>query len=171
MSNRYGGYSGKYHHPPRQMSALIFVLKGLIPYTRENMMLAFKPNAFFNELEKISRYKKWTLQKAYYQAQKEKLIQKQADVLRLTAAGKKIVRPFIAEKLPEGAKLMVIFDIPEDKSTLRARFRRVLNEWGFKQVQKSVWVTSYDQKEPVKELVAELELDQYVELFECASIR
>lgn len=149
-------------------SALLFVLKGLIPYTKENMMLAFKPNTFFNELEKISRYKKWTLEKAFYEAQRQKLIEKDANIVKLTEAGKKIVRPFVAQRLANGAKLMVIFDIPEDRSVVRARFRRILKQLSFEQVQKSVWITPYDHEDSVKEIVSELELQDYVQLYECS---
>ncbi|OVE78551.1 hypothetical protein BVY00_02505, partial [bacterium G20] len=100
----------------KPQSALIFVLKGLIPYSRQNMLLAFKPNAFFNELEKISRYKRWTIEKAFYEAQRKELIAKEANVMRLTRKGRRIIQPFVAKHLSNDAKLMVIFDIPEDKA-------------------------------------------------------
>lgn len=160
-----------YNHPKvRQSNALVFVLKGLIPYSRENMLLAFKPNLFFNELEKISRYKRSTLEVALRQAKKQELIEREANVVRLTNKGKRIVRPFVAERLANKARLMVIFDIPENMATVRAQFRRILRSWHFNQVQKSVWVTSYDHRQSVKEVVSELDISGYVELFECALI-
>lgn len=158
------------HHKVRQPGALIFILKGLIPYTRENVMLAFKPNLFFNELEKISRYKKKTLEAALRQAEKQGLIEREANVIHLTDKGKGVVRPFVAEHLPDKARLMVIFDIPEERAIVRAQFRRVLQSWHFNQVQKSVWITSYDHKQSVKEIVLELDIVGYVELFECVLI-
>lgn len=161
-----GNYDG--HHGSRHQSALVFVLKGLIPYTQENLMLSFKPNLFFNELEKISRYKRRTLEDALRAAQRQKLIEQEADIVRLTNAGIKIIQPFIAEHLPKGAKLMVIFDIPEDMAVVRAKFRRILKDWHFQQAQKSVWVTSYDHKSSVKEVVSELGLSAYVQLYECS---
>lgn len=159
-----------YHSQTKQRSALIFVVKGLIPYSRENMLLAFKPNVFFNELEKISEYKRWTLEKAYYEARRQKLIKSDANVIHLTEAGQKIIKPYIAQRLTKGVRLMVIFDIPEDIAVIRAKFRRILKQWNFMQVQKSVWITSYDHKNSIKEVVAELDLDNFVKLYECSPL-
>ena len=36
---------------------------------------------------------------------------------------------------------IVIFDIPEQKRTIRNLFRRNLKKWGFKPLQKSVWIS------------------------------
>ena len=155
---------------PREKSALIFVLKGLIPYTRENVMLSFRPNQFFNELERISRYKRRTLELAMQEAERQKLIEKHAHIIRLTERGKSRVRPFVAEHLPSNGRLMVIFDIPEEIKVTRARFRRALRAWQFEQVQKSVWITSYDHRRSIKELVAEMDIEEFVKLYECAAI-
>ncbi|OGL35898.1 hypothetical protein A3A68_01565 [Candidatus Saccharibacteria bacterium RIFCSPLOWO2_01_FULL_48_13] len=138
------------------------------------MMLAFKPSLFFNELEKISRYKRSTLEKALRDAESRQLVeidrQKKASIIRLTAKGKQTIKPFVAKRLPRGGQLMVIFDIPEDMAVGRAKLRRVLKEWDFKQAQKSVWITSYDHKQSVKDLVSELGLGNFVQLYECALI-
>lgn len=162
--------TNQYSPDKKPKSALVFVLKGLIPYTQENLMLAFKPNIFFNELEKISRYKRWTLEKAYYEAERQKLFQRQANIISLTESGRRIVRPFIAERLSNKAKLMVVFDIPEDMAVKRAKFRRIIKQWNFNQVQKSVWITSYDHKDSVKDLLAEMGLKDFVELYECSPV-
>ena len=162
-------------HKPRKESAKIFILKSLIPYTEANLMLAFKPNLFFNELEKISRHKRRALEAAMREAERQKLIElknKQNQiVIRLTEIGQKTVRPFVAEKLGNSAKLMIIFDIPEDMSLVRARLRRVLRSWNFAQVQKSVWITSYDHKQSVDELVKELGIEPYTRLYECLALK
>ena len=133
-------------------------------------MLAFKPNLFFNELEKISRYKRQTLEKALAEAQRQKLAEKHQNIIRLTGAGKNKLAPFVAKKLPASARLMVIFDIPEDKAKVRTRFRRTLRVWHFEQVQESVWVTEYNHRKSVKDLAAELEINQHIMLFECAPV-
>lgn len=39
-------------------SALSFILIACIPYSEPGFMLAYKPNIFFNELEKISKQPK-----------------------------------------------------------------------------------------------------------------
>ena len=153
---------------PKPKSALVFVLKGLVPYSRENMMLAFKPNLFFNELEKISRYKRQTLESAARRAQEKGLIEiSRQQQLRLTNLGRRRVRPYIATKLKGSGKLMVIFDIPEEKAIDRQRLRRLLRKWQFVQVQKSVWLTAYDFREALQEAVDELGLSGFVELYEC----
>jgi|SRR3989344_4999947 len=154
----------------RQQSALLFVLKGLLPYTRENLLLAFKPNAFFNELEKISYYKRKNLENALRQAERQKLVERDDRIIKLTQLGERTIRPFVAEQLPNGSKLMVVFDIPESRASVRARFRRVLKRWRFDQIQKSVWVTAYDHRQSIKEIIAELDIEKYVKIYECASI-
>lgn len=150
---------------------MIFVLKALIPYTEANIMLAFKPGLFFAELEKISRHKRRTLEAAMYRAEQQKFIerkmQQKENIFRLTKLGQKKVRPFMATELGNNAKLMIIFDIPEDMSTTRNKLRRVLKNWNFHQIQKSVWLTSYDHRESINELVKELEIKPHVQLFEC----
>ncbi|OGL26464.1 hypothetical protein A3E49_00910 [Candidatus Saccharibacteria bacterium RIFCSPHIGHO2_12_FULL_49_19] len=166
------GHNSNYRQ--REKSALVFVLKAFIPYSEANVMLAFKPNKFFNELEKISRYKRATLEAAMREAQRQKMIKLQEirdeRIIRLTARGRRTVRPFVAKKLPGDTRLMVSFDIPEDMAVQRAKFRRVLKDWHFKQAQKSVWLTSYDHKQSVKELIGELDIANFVQLYECAII-
>lgn len=135
------------------------------------MMLAFKPNLFFNELEKISKYKRKTLEAAMREAEKQKLIKRDERIVHLTDKGRRTVQPFVAGRLPNGAALMVIFDIPEDRAVVRARFRRILQSWSFRQVQKSVWLTPYEHKELVKEVIEELGIESYVELYECSPVK
>ncbi len=155
----------------KEQSALVFVLKGLmVPYSNANLLLAFKPGLFFIELEKISRLKKRTLQNAFYAAQKQELIKKEEAVYRLTELGRKTIAPYTAQNLPRDGKFMVAFDIPENMATTRSRFRRILKTWNFQRIQKSVWVTTYDHRDSVKDLVAELSLDDYVVLYECSPI-
>lgn len=153
--------------PAKPKSALEFVLKGLIPYTHENLLLTFKPGQFFNELEKISRYKKRTLEAAARRAQERGLIeQNQKRQLQLTALGRRTALPYTAQRLPKNARLMVIFDIPEDRAIARQQFRRLLRKWQFEQVQKSVWESTYDHRKSIKLAIEELDLDGFIELHE-----
>lgn len=158
------------YYRPKSKSALFFILKSLIPYSRENMMLSFKPAHFFNELERTSTHKRRTLENALTEAQRRNLVHREANLIKLTETGIKTVKPFIAKRLPSSVKFMVIFDIPEEKAVARARLRRILREWNFEKVQQSVWVTSYNHIVSVKELVAELEIEPYVVLFECTEL-
>jgi len=157
-------------HKVKQKSALIFVLKALIPYSQENMLLAFKSNRFFNELEEVSNYKRKTLESALKEAERRNYVQASPNLVKLTQEGQNLLRPFVAQHLPNGGQLMVIFDIPEQKAVARAQLRRVLHSWHFNQVQKSVWVTSYDHRQSLKDLIKELGLTDYVRAFECAEI-
>ena len=154
---------------PKPKSPLAFVLLGLVPYTRPNMLLAFRPNQFFNELERISNYKRHTLEQAARRARQQGLIEEANNQqLRLTALGRRRVLPYVTQKLENNGKLMLIFDIPEDRAIERQRLRRLLRKWQFTQAQKSVWITEYDFTEAIKDVVAELGLEGCVELYECA---
>ncbi len=146
-------------------SAMVFVLKGLIPYTRENLLLSFNPSRFFRELEKTSHYSGQTLKHAYWRAKHGGYISG-SDIPRLTERGLSFVKPYTAKKLAKHSKLMVIFDVPEDLSAARRRFREVLREWQFEQVQKSVWTSNLDYKDLLEDLVDELGLNEHVEIYE-----
>lgn len=151
----------------REDSPLVFVLKGLMPYSRANMMLAFNPSRFFNELERLSNHKRKTLQAAYYRAEKRGLVQ---DTCELSFDGWEKVLPFVAKKLQKDVVLMVIFDIPEDEASLRRAFRGYLKRLGFRQAQQSVWLSDNDYTEHTRRLVEHLGLSAYVQVYEAARI-
>lgn len=152
----------------RSQSATIFILKGLIPYTRENILLSFKPHKFFNELEKISGYSKKTFYNASLEAEKRGLIAREGELIKITKKGLETVEPFVAKKLKKHVQLMVIFDIPEEDASKRKRFRSILVEWDFEQIQKSVWASKIDRREALVDVVKELGLEKCVQIFECA---
>jgi DNA-binding transcriptional regulator PaaX len=154
--------------PLRERSPLVYVLVGLIPYSKPNLLLSYKPSLFFKELEKVSRYKQSALKAAYWRAQQQGLIEQYKNIPILTKKGQLKIAPFIAEKLESEAKLMVIFDVPEDQALKRRKLRQVLKEWRFTQVQKSVWMTDRDYREELIEIIKELHLVGCVELYECA---
>lgn len=148
-------------------SALAFVLKGLIPYSRENLLLAYKPNKFFNELERISDYRQSTLRNAYWRGKQRGLIDEDGyKNPKLTEEGLKKVKPFIVKKLGKKSKLMVIFDIPESDKLSRDKLRNLLKAWGFVQVQKSVWSSDLDFREALIEAIEKLSLSDYIEVYE-----
>lgn len=154
--------------PLRERSSLVYVLVALIPYSKPNLLLSYKPGLFFRELEKVSHYKRSTLQKAYYRGINSGLISNQDNGPRLTALGKRKVAPFVASKLGSNASLMVIFDIPEKRAADRRILRALLRQWNFKQVQKSVWVSGYDFREPLIEAITQLKLAEHVQIHENA---
>ena len=89
---------------------------------------------------------------------------------RLTAKGKQKLQPFIATKLQENARLMVVFDIPEEKAELRRQFRTLLRELKFEQAQLSVWITDFDHKDILLEAVEDMQLDGYIQIYESARL-
>ncbi|HTE22677.1 MAG TPA: CRISPR-associated endonuclease Cas2 [Candidatus Limnocylindria bacterium] len=167
------------------VSSLRYVLEALIPYSDANIKLAFKPNAFFNDLENIDRQKEWQkkrsknsepyqrdrLQAAFHRARKKGLVVvgEDGDVY-LTEKGRQSVQPYTAKKLNKDVYLMVIFDIPEDQRTKRRHLRLLLKELKFAKVQQSVWVTKYDFKELIRQEVKALNLGSCVEVYEAARI-
>ena len=156
--------------PLRERSALVYVLIALIPYSKPNLLLAYKPALFFRELEKISKYKEKTLRAAYDRARQQKLIEHQQKIVQLTSKGRRKIAGFVAEKLEGDAKLMIIFDIPENQSAKRQKFRNILKDWQVVQVQKSVWVTNKDFRDELAELIREMDLGGFVKLYECALV-
>lgn len=151
-------------------SAVTHILLGLIPYTQENMDLAFHPNRFFNDLEKISNCRRQTLKTAVWRAQQRGLIEREGKLLKLTAKGLKHIQPFVAKKLDKEARLFIIFDIPEELKALRNRLRLLLREWHFEQVQKSVWATDYDYRKLLVEVIKEMQIEKYIQVFEGARL-
>lgn len=157
-----------YHFHSR--SAVRTLLKALIPYTRENLLLSYKPNQFFNELERSSGYSRKTLRNAANRASQKGLLRYEDGIPLLTNKGLHAMQPYIATKLAKQARLMVTFDIPEENSHLRRQLRQLLREWHFEQVQKSVWISQYDYGSVLVEAIEELGLGECVQVFECARL-
>ncbi len=65
----------------------------------------------------------------------------------------------------DGRWQMVIFDIPERKRDLRHLFREYLQILGYKMLQKSIWVCSYDVSKETEGIIRRYSLDLYVKLF------
>ncbi|MBW3568628.1 CRISPR-associated endonuclease Cas2 [Candidatus Parcubacteria bacterium] len=154
-------------------SPLHYILAGLIPYTEANVKLTFKPNQFFNDLEKLDRIKinKKAIRSTYYRAVKNGLIEFSANGKnpRLTNKGQSKLMPFSPEKL-ENSSLMVIFDIPEKDRSKRRQLRILLRELAFSQVQKSVWISTFDSREYLKSEIKQNKLENFVQVFEAHRI-
>ena len=150
----------------KEDSPLLYVLKALVPYTSANLNLAYKPNKFFNELEKLSSKNQKSLKTAYNRAVDKGLIElDNNDNPKLTEKGIRSLAPFEAKYI-KGSKLLVIFDIPEADRWQRDRLRSTLREFKFKQIQRSVWVTDVDCIKYIKEELKYLKLHDEVKVFE-----
>lgn len=89
--------------------------------------------------------------------------------LRLTPAGRKAfafeqakVTLKNQKKKWDGRWRMVVFDVPERQSRIRARLRAVMREIGFVRLQDSVWVYPYDCEDFIALLKAELKMGKSV---------
>lgn len=154
-----------------EKTAMMHVLLGFIPYTEENLMLTFKPNIFFNELEKTSKKSTKNLRQAFNRAVGKQLINIGKDRAFFSIRGRQLIQPFIAKKLKSGGKLMVSFDIPEDYSDLRRKLRFLLRELKFKPVQQSVWISDMDHRKILLDSIKDLKMQDWVQLYEAARIR
>jgi DNA-binding transcriptional regulator PaaX len=154
----------------REKSALTQILLALVPYTKQNLLLTFKPNLFFNELEKTSNKSASTLRVAFSRAKENKLFTIDNDRVSLSLKGRQIVQPLIAKKLVGGGQLMVIFDIPEDSADLRRKLRLLLIQLQFKQVQQSVWMSDMDYRTILADSIKDLGLQDWVQLYEAARV-
>jgi DNA-binding transcriptional regulator PaaX len=156
----------------RYSSSAHFILSSLLPYTQANMLLSFKPNAYFNELERISGDGASRFRAAYYRTLKKGLIELADDgIPRLTQKGTARLQKYEPKKLKHEAKILVIFDIPERQRHTRDRLRLLLRELHFVQIQKSVWQTEYDVLPYLVEQIEENHLKDYVVIFESAEIK
>lgn len=154
-------------------SSTIYVLKALmLPYSGPNVKLVYRPEQFFNDLEKISKAKKRNLKTAFQRAIRNGLVNIGEDgIPRLTDKGWRKVKPLTAEHLARDVSLIVIFDIPEAERWKRSHLRSLLTELKFKQVQKSVWQSAYDHRELLREEVRAHGLRGYVKIYEAADLK
>lgn len=153
-----------------QRTALGYILESIVPFSEANTNLVFSPHKFFNELEKMDtrrQYRQQTWRNAFYEAKRAGLLEfDDSGIPRLTEKGKDHIVPYVPEKLPDSAKLFVIFDIPEHERRKRSRLRTILQELKFHQVQKSVWMTSSDHREYLQAEIEYSGLGPYVEVYE-----
>lgn len=157
-------------HTSDNITASLSILLALIPYTKQNFQLTFQPSKFFDELERSTGFSSATLQQSFTRLKKRGLITDNS-VPKLTAKARRQVQPYIATKLPDDSQLMVIFDIPEDFGEQRRQLRNLLKQLGFTQAQRSVWMSSHDHRQILRESFAEFELGDWVEMYEVNRVR
>lgn len=66
----------------------------------------------------------------------------------------------------DGKWRVVVFDIPEQKRIVRNLFRRHLKKWGFKQLQKSVWISQSNCYDRLVSYIKDLGLKRYITTME-----
>lgn len=91
-------------------------------------------------------------------------------VFRLTESGAdQVIRSKLeleGSKAWDGVWRLVIFDIPEDQRVARDLLRFKLKEWGFKQIQKSVWATKKNCTLVMRKFIEELGISKWVLVIE-----
>lgn len=94
-------------------------------------------------------------------------------LIRLTDEGK---TQAIWEKLThlsgilDGKWRIVAFDIPQSHTLIRNLFRRRLKEFGFKQLQKSIWISKIDCTDLLREYVKDLGIEKWVSVIEADNV-
>ncbi len=164
---------GKKNVEQRYKSATHYILASLVPYTEANLKLSFKPHAFFDDLERLDRYadyKRSSLEVSYHRAVKKGLIDTSGRHPSLTEGGERKLEKYQPKVLGEGARLLLIFDIPEDERVKRNRLRALLRELKFTYVQQSVWATKYDVLDYLRDEITANGLQAYVKLYESSPI-
>ena len=68
------------------------------------------------------------------------------------------------QKFHGGKWLMVFFDIPEKTKSTRELFRKQLCLLGFEQMQKSVWVSQYDTRKEIEDIIKILKISKFVKI-------
>lgn len=87
-------------------------------------------------------------------------------VIRLTDAGRDLLGDKFEEKNWDGKWRVVLFDIPEEKRIIRNLFRRNLKKWGFKHLQKSVWISKRNIFDKLESYIKDLSIEKWVIVME-----
>lgn len=86
-------------------------------------------------------------------------------IIKLSSLGK----DFLGENKSivwDGKYRVIIWDIPESKRIVRNLLRRRLREWGFKILQKSVWVSKRNVTQKLRNLISDLGINKWVVVIE-----
>ena len=90
---------------------------------------------------------------------------------KLTVAGQNLTaNRYFDEKNWDGIWRVVIFDIPENQRRIRRILRDRLKLWGFVPWQKSVWATKRNIAQELKEIIKELQIEEWVIVLESKDI-
>ncbi|MCR4305512.1 MAG: hypothetical protein NUV73_00320 [Candidatus Daviesbacteria bacterium] len=87
-------------------------------------------------------------------------------LIKLTEAGKDLISNQFEEKNWDGKWRVVLFDIPEEKRIIRNLFRRNLKKWGFKHLQKSVWISKRNVFDKLELYIKDLGIERWVIVME-----
>lgn len=125
-----------------------------------------------------TRQKQYRIRKTFEQLRRERLLDitetKSGETrMILSDKGQKKILEYKFEemkiKIPDrwdGYWRMIIFDIPEHLKTARNALRTKLNELGFHQLQKSVWIHPYECRDEINFIIEFFNIRPYVKMAE-----
>lgn len=87
-------------------------------------------------------------------------------IIKLTEEGRDLIQDPFDESKWDGKYRIVIFDIPEEKRIIRNLFRRNLKKWGFKHLQKSVWISKRNIFDKLNSYIKDLGIEKWVIIIE-----
>lgn len=85
-------------------------------------------------------------------------------ILKLTSSGQDLIGQ--DPQNWDGKWRIVIFDIPEQRRIIRNLFRRNLKKWGFKHLQKSVWISKRNIFDKLNSYIKDLGIEKWVVVIE-----
>lgn len=157
-------------------------LLGLLVFGGVLVIGAMAPNIFssfdhFHKGKSLSRkFDKRKVQYSVAYLRKKKLItcikkEKNATLVQITKDGTKRLRRFIMDELTigkppkwDGKWHVIIFDIPEYFKVARNALRRKLQELGFRQLQRSVFIYPYPAEDEVLFIASLFDVERYIEI-------
>jgi|GEM_PF-2985088 len=69
------------------------------------------------------------------------------------------------DKLPDGTDCVVVFDVPEKNRKIRKLLNKLLIELAFLKIQKSVWISQFDNAKLLKKLLIMLKIKKWVRIY------
>ena len=132
-------------------------------------MLAYKPNKFFDELERKTGASRATLSSTMSRAKHSNYIADKNGSIALTWRGKVRAEYQPTKKVFDGMTI-VIFDIPEVRRKDRYQLRCYLRMMKFEPIQKSVWASEYEPGQELTEVVTDLKLETHVQVLKAQKL-
>lgn len=134
-----------------------------------------------NEYELWKRFNIPYLKRTLHRLEKQKLVEigdeQGMQVVKITQAGKRRILKFAIDELAvkkpnewNGRWIIVSYDIPEDRKTLRKIFQEYLRVWGFYPLHKSVFLHAYPCEDHILFLREYLGVGEYVRILHVAKI-
>ncbi len=153
----------------KRKSVTAEILKALVPYSEQNLKLAFKPGLFFRDLEHLTQANRNTLAATMSRAKRVGWVIERNGVPILSKTGRAKIQEVSKADLLQGW-LLLTYDIPETRRADRDRLASDLKRLNFKRLQKSTWYTNEDYVDALKELITNLKIGQHVCLFLAAHV-